>query len=66
VLLASRLPASEAGIVNEVLLFREGRVALRAPTRDLEEHGLELSLRGIEALAEFKAEDRSAAVAAAR
>lgn len=66
VLLASRFPASEAGIVNEVLLLREGRVALRAPTRDLEEHGLELSLRGIEALAEFRAEDRSAAVAAAR
>ncbi len=66
VLLASRFPASEASIVNEVLLLREGKVALRASTRDLEEHGLELSLRGIEALAEFKVEDRSAAVAATR
>ncbi len=66
VLLASRFPASEAGIVHEVLLLREGRIALRASTRDFEEHGLEFSLRGIEVLAESWAADRSPAGAAAR
>lgn len=66
VLLASRFPASEAGIVHEVLLLREGRIALRASTRDFEAHGLEFSLRGIEVLAESWTADRSPAEVAAR
>lgn len=64
-LLASRLPASEAGIVNEMLLLHRGRVAMHRPIRDLEEHGLELSVRGIEALAEFMGIDRTTPTQAA-
>jgi hypothetical protein len=64
VLLASRFPVSEVGITNDVLLLRKGRVALHAPIRGLEEHGLELSMRGILALAELTAERAEEAVAA--
>ena len=49
-LLASRFPASEAGIVDQVALLRDGRVALHSPTGELDRHRLPLSLRGIEAL----------------
>jgi ABC-2 type transport system ATP-binding protein len=52
-LLASRYPASEAGLVNQVALVREGRIALHVGVAELEEHDLQLSMRGIEALAEF-------------
>lgn len=55
VLLASRLPASEAGLVNQVVLIRRGRVALHAPFAELERRGLPLSLRGLEALADLAA-----------
>jgi len=65
VLLASRFPASEADIVNEVVLLSLGKVVLHAPIRELEGHGIELSLRGIETLAVLKAEERAAAEAAA-
>lgn len=51
VLLASRFPASEVGIVDQVALLRDGRVALHAPIAELKRHRLPLSLRGIEALA---------------
>lgn len=51
VLIASRYPASEAGLVNQVALLHEGRVVLHAPVRELDAHGLALSQRGIEALA---------------
>lgn len=50
VLLASRYPASEAGLVDQVAFLRDGRLALHAPTSDLEELGLALSQRGIDAL----------------
>ena len=50
-LLASRLPASEVGLVDEVALIREGRVALHAALSEMERNRLPLSLRGIEALA---------------
>jgi ABC-type multidrug transport system ATPase subunit len=53
VLLASRYPASEAGLVNQVALLREGRVALHVGVAELDEHDLQLSMRGIEALAEL-------------
>ncbi len=52
VLLASRYPGSEAGLIDRIALLRDGRVALHAPARRLDERGLPLSLRGIEALAE--------------
>jgi ABC-type multidrug transport system ATPase subunit len=51
VLLASRYPASEEGLVDRVALLRAGRLALHAPLRRLEERGLPLSLHGIQALA---------------
>lgn len=52
VVLASRYPASEAGLVTHVALLRAGRVAMRAAVADLEAAGLSLSMRGIDALAE--------------
>lgn len=52
ILLASRYPASEAGLVNQVALLRAGRLALLAATAELEEAGLSLSLRGIGQLAD--------------
>jgi ABC-2 type transport system ATP-binding protein len=53
VLLASRFPASEAGIVTQVALLRDGRLAVHASTADLERGGQPLSFQGIEALAEL-------------
>jgi ABC-2 type transport system ATP-binding protein len=64
VLLASRLPASEAGLMNQVALLRDGRLVLHAPVADLERAGLPPSLRGIEALADLHAAARSAAAPA--
>jgi ABC-2 type transport system ATP-binding protein len=55
VVLASRYPASEAGHVSHVALLRDGRVVLLAAIEDLEEVGLPLSVRGIDALAERRA-----------
>ncbi len=51
ILLASRLPASEARHVNQVALLRDGRCVLHAPVSDLERRGLPVSMRGLEALA---------------
>ncbi|HSI99219.1 MAG TPA: ATP-binding cassette domain-containing protein [Patescibacteria group bacterium] len=55
VILASRYPASEAGLVSHVALLRDGRVAMLAAVADLEAAGLPLSTRGIDALAERRA-----------
>jgi ABC-2 type transport system ATP-binding protein len=54
ILLASRYPASEAGLMAHVALLREGRVNLIAPIRALEQARLPLSHRGIAALAAMK------------
>jgi ABC-2 type transport system ATP-binding protein len=54
VLLASRFPASESGLITQVALLRDGRLALHAPVADLERAGLPPSLRGIEALADLR------------
>jgi ABC-2 type transport system ATP-binding protein len=54
VLLASRFPASEAGLMNQVALLRDGRLALHVPMSELERAGLPPSLRGIEALADLR------------
>jgi ABC-type multidrug transport system ATPase subunit len=51
VLLASRYPTTEEGLVNQVALIRDGRLALHARIEDLAASSLPLSLRGIEALA---------------
>lgn len=52
VMLASRYPASEAGIATHVALVRDGRIAVLARVDELTAHGLPLSLRGIGALAD--------------
>lgn len=51
-LIASRYPASEAGLTTHVALLRGGRVALLARVADLERAGLPLSMRGIATLAD--------------
>jgi ABC-type multidrug transport system ATPase subunit len=53
VLIASRYPASEAGLVDQVAFLRDGRLALHAPTSALDKRGLALSQRGIDALIEI-------------
>jgi ABC-type multidrug transport system ATPase subunit len=51
IVVASRYPASEAGLVTHVALLRDGRPVLLAPVDALTDVGLPLSMRGIEALA---------------
>jgi ABC-type multidrug transport system ATPase subunit len=51
VLITSRFPASEAGLVNQVAFLRDGRLVVHAPVRELDARGLTLSQRGVEALA---------------
>jgi ABC-2 type transport system ATP-binding protein len=50
--LASRYPASEAGIVTHVALIRRGRLAMLAAVDELTDAGLGLSARGIATLAD--------------
>ena len=57
IVLASRYPASEAGLVSHVALLRYGRIALVAPIGELEGAGLPLSLRGITKLADSRGPD---------
>lgn len=54
VLLASRYPASEDGLVDQVALIRDGGLALHARRDELTQHDLPLSMRGIAALAELR------------
>jgi ABC-type multidrug transport system ATPase subunit len=61
VVLASRYPASEAGVVDQVALLQKGRVELHAPISALEGLGLPLSMRGIETLAAIAAVRRESA-----
>ncbi len=63
VLLASRLPASESALVDQVLLLREGRVVLHAPTSELQIRELPLSSAGVEALAELLTHDAPTSLA---
>jgi ABC-type multidrug transport system ATPase subunit len=51
VVLASRYPASEEGLVSEVALLLNGRLSIHARREDLAERGLPLTLRGIASLA---------------
>ena len=51
IVVASRYPASEAGLVTHVALLRDGRPVLLAPVAALTDVGLPLSMRGIDALA---------------
>lgn len=54
ILVASRYPASEAGLTTHLALLHRGRVALLSRIADLEAAGLPLSMKGIEALAELR------------
>jgi ABC-2 type transport system ATP-binding protein len=49
-IVASRYPASEAGIVDRVALLRDGRVALHEPISRLRRRQLPLSRQGVDAL----------------
>ena len=53
VLIASRYPAQEAGLVERVVLIRDGRVVLHAPVEELDAQRLPLSIRGMTALADL-------------
>jgi ABC-type multidrug transport system ATPase subunit len=55
ILISSRYPASEAGLVTHVAFLREGRLAVHAPVEELEAHGLILSQHGVEELADLAA-----------
>ncbi|HEY8179333.1 MAG TPA: ATP-binding cassette domain-containing protein [Candidatus Limnocylindria bacterium] len=56
VVLASRYPTSEDGLVNQVALLLNGRLAVHAQRADLAERGLPLTLRGIASLAVMRAQ----------
>jgi ABC-type multidrug transport system ATPase subunit len=47
VILASQHPSTEAGIVNQLVLLRGGRIALHVPIAALEQRGLPMTMRGI-------------------
>jgi len=66
VLITSRFPASEAGLVNQVAFLRDGRLLVHAPVRELDARGLTLSQRGIEALAGVITVDAQRAAALSR
>jgi hypothetical protein len=53
--LASRYPAGDEGLVNQVALIRDGRLALHAGVEELAAASLPLSARAIEALADQRA-----------
>jgi ABC-type multidrug transport system ATPase subunit len=53
VLIASQYPAQEGGIVDRIVLIRDGRIALHAPITELDAQRLPLSLRGMTALADL-------------
>ena len=55
VVIASRYPASETGLVNQVAFLRGGRLVMHVPVHELERKGLALSQRGIDALIELRA-----------
>jgi len=55
VVIASRYPASESGLVNQIAFLREGRLVVHAPVDELDRRGLALSQRGIDALIEMAA-----------
>lgn len=57
VLIASRFPAQEGGVIDRVVLIRDGRIALHAPVTELDAQRLPLSLRGMTALADHMAMD---------
>jgi ABC-type multidrug transport system ATPase subunit len=63
VLIASRYPRSEAGLVTHAMLLREGRPVLLAPVSDLGRAGLPLTRDGLGTLADRRADEPTAGVA---
>jgi ABC-type multidrug transport system ATPase subunit len=59
IVMASRYPASEEGLVTHLALLRRGRVAMLGAVADLAAAGLPLSLRGISTLADLRAAARA-------
>ncbi len=57
VVLASRYPASEGGLANQLAFLQDGRLRLHVPMSELRRHGLALSQRGIDSLIELSAEE---------
>lgn len=55
VVLASRYPASEAGLMKQLAFLQDGQLLLHAPIDELDRRGLALSQRGIDALIELSA-----------
>ncbi len=55
VVIASRYPASEAGLVNQFAFLRDGQLIMHAPMEELDRRGLALSQRGIDAFVELSA-----------
>ncbi|HEV8253014.1 MAG TPA: ATP-binding cassette domain-containing protein [Candidatus Limnocylindria bacterium] len=55
VVIASRYPASEAGLVDQVAFLSDGRLVVHTPVDELDRRGLALSQRGIDALIELAA-----------
>ena len=55
VVIASRYPASEAGLVNQVAFLQDGRLMVHVPMGELDRRGLALSQRGIDAFIEVSA-----------
>jgi ABC-type multidrug transport system ATPase subunit len=59
VVIASRYPASEEGLVDRVAFLREGKLVMHAPMEELDRKGLALSQRGIDAFVELGAAEGS-------
>jgi len=55
VVIASRYPASEGGLVNQVAFLQDGRLMVHVPMGELDQRGLALSQRGIDAFIEVSA-----------
>lgn len=66
VIFTSTLPASEAGLVNQVAFLRDGKLLVQAGVAELDKRNLTLSQRGIEALAGVITVDAQRAAALSR
>ena len=53
VVIASRYPASEEGLVDRVAFLRDGKLVMNAPIEELDRKGLALSQRGIDSFVEL-------------
>ncbi|MGH2445038.1 MAG: ABC transporter ATP-binding protein [Thermoleophilaceae bacterium] len=63
IVLASRYPATEAGLVTHIALLRRGRLALLASVDELEAAGVPISQRGVAMLADRRRSHAAGAAA---